>query len=1285
MAIDNDWLLENLSGSYSLGAVDDAVDSLIGEYDSFIDKINEDKRNYMMEAVSTMKEKIITSRVENVLELIDSTQFTDGDEFRTIGNSLSIIATKYTDGESDASAWTIKKISQEMDNSFEPITKVETAAVQDGYSGAANVISKKDLASSNNALPKSANEVVVPFAEVESASLSNPNSVLNVSQFIERYIPSSYEKEIDVVKLTIDTSLKNIKLSVSEASFIEQAITDAELKGSGSKLSDYTEVTAGTEASSYKDTINVILNYGDTYTVTVGGTNYQYTANGDDTAEDIASGLSDELGNDTDLSVSQDAGFWSTVFENGNGDKVFGWYAENTDDSLSYEVQMVVPTDSHDLTIEQDADNPEKIIITFEHDGSDVVYPTIGDIRDLVNSFEDVDTRVVVMPGFDPDEEYDTADNVTLDIGDSCIVIEASSEQTISTDGPDTKMLYTHISDYTAASTQVGTFEVIKFNPSDTYYVDINGNKANVDPSADGNESVVDEPSLAERFATLINNGAYDATASYSGNTVTLTAKNSGDSFPVSTSGENNYAEPIERETLLRYDVRNLPNVNAATILQLKKSGTVITDNNEPLNKTDVSRLSTSGIVFSDSYMMLPQVPDIVDSTNSFVPKISRTALSLEKTISKEKSKISTADNLVSPVIRSMPKLLFPLYSTEQAKSNRWFFVEAGANSVAAKPTIGVAMSTISPKDYERLVLQDTNATFSSTLASRLPNVGQSFESLTSLITEKVQSYNASGKKATIRLPLDAYKPKTMDIINDFLTEKQIDGFIKYALLPQIVSGSDFMDIDSAISDAKDILITNGQVVTYTNVTQSYKIELYIEDTTANIYDLKELFDNSKFTVVSVDRTPYYTDTVPVSTDKIEHPSTRIVIKEKIADDFIIAQDATELYKSLMELAIQIDDSLREQRFIALAGSYVIDASDLIELYSDELFADYVFGVNEAEVAPENNYGIGGVPIDATVTMSKLYFRNMRNQALMKPLKPFALGNEIPIEKLFAHMVPTLYIKNITPADGESWSVVDTNNDVHVEGDSSDTYEPYFIYLPESTPVEDKLFDEIARTGYFSSNVDRGINHSPTGISIRHVDSIWNLLMDAIEINDDGEIISINSARSYIQSLYQSFNAMSEIQFSMLLLKNNAYFDIQDDKRDNIYSPIVTLFLKILLYLKEKKSDIDYSSWKSTFDNIVGRIFVDDEEATNILPYEIFLSWVAGIGAHKAFSWSGDIEKDTTNYFSGLNADIFTSSKIKGVINSETEKTVNASLYTISWSMETVSDALVPSVTIKTT
>jgi hypothetical protein len=1225
MRIDNDWLLENLSGSYSLGAVDDALDSLIGEYDALVDKISDDKRNYMMEAVSTMKDKIITSRVENVLELIDSAQFADGDEFRTIGDPLVVVAKRYKDGTTGEPAWTIEKITQEMEGVFEAKNEVLTAAVPGGYSNAVNTLTKKELAESSNAIQKNSNDISVPFATIQEVAASNDNGIINITDFVNRYIPTISEQQIDLIKLTIDNSLKNIVISMSEVSFIEHAMTDGELKGSGSKITDYMAVSAASPASSYKDTVHIVLNYENDYTINVGGVDYTYTASDFDTAEDIAAGLSDELGNDTNLSISTDTGYWSKVFENGAGDKVFGWYALNSDDSLAYEVGMIVPSDEHDLTIEQDSTNPEKIIITFEHDGFDPVYPTIGDIRDLVNSFEDVDIRVVVMPGFDPGDEYSVADDVELEIGASMIIIEASSDQTVTVStAEDKKYIYTHVDDFSAASDQIGTVEVIKFNPSNTYFIDIDGTQIDVDPSEAGNEIVIDEPSLAQRFASLINNANLNATASVNSSLITLTSASAGTSFTVSTSGEFNYVTPIERDTLLRYDLRNLPNVNNDIIMQLKKSGTVITSNREPLSKHDISRIISSGMVFSSSAMMMPQVPQLTDNTNNFVPGINQVSGKLESIVRKEAEKIENAEERISPVRRSMTEAIFPIYSTPQAKSNRWFFVEAGANSIAAKSTIGVALSTISPRDFERLVLQDTDATFSTALENRLPNVGQYYESITSLLTEEVASYNSTGLKAII--PISSYMIKSSDmmIIKRDLTQAQIDGFINYALLPGIVRAEEESDVDGSGVDGSGV---DGSDV-----------------------------DGSDM------------------------------------DGFISSPDPDELYTSLMELAIQMDDGLREQRFIALAGAYVIDASKLTSFYSDEFFADFVFGVNEVEAAPEDNYGIGGIPIDGTVTMSKLYFRNMRNQALTVPPKSFSLGQEVTLGELLTEIVPNVHILDLIPPESRVWRVQTYRYHYdYIELSKGATYDAgdcVHFGLGDQTDVEDRLYKEIARTGYFSSHVDLGINHSSSCFSKRFKESIWAILADAIEIADDGSIISLNSARAYMQSLYHSFDGLSKIELAMMMLRPSVFIDVEYEEQDNIYSPIVTIFLKILLYFKDKKDSIGYADWQTNFDKLVGKILEADEFATDLLPYDAFLAWVAGVGAHNAFTWSSDIVTDVTNIYATSGYEAAQEKRFRSIIEyggtGGGHAALSASDYTATWSVGEVDGNLLPQVVLET-
>jgi hypothetical protein len=429
MRIDNDWLLENMTGGYSLGMVDDAVDSVIEEYESLISKIKNDKRNYMIEAVSTMKNKIITSKVENVLELIDPDAITDGYEFRTIGSSsLSIVASRYTDGSQDMSAMNVEKIVANMSGSFIPKDDTLSAPIQGSYLGAINLYTVSDLQSSRLALSKTESLTILPFGTVEHVNQQDTRSIINKKGFLDRYIGSRFHSVVESLKMSIGSGLREVRLSSVEAPFIEYNITDGELKGSGSKMTDNVITTQATASSDYSDEIYVVLNYEDDYSIVIDGTTYTYTANDFDTAEDIAAGIEGEISADASISVSTDTGYWSIVFENGNGEKVFGWYAENTDDSVQYSVEMIVPTDTHDLTIEQDGTNPEQILITFEHDGFDPVYPTIGDIRDLVNGFADVDIRVVVMPGFDPGDEYSTADSFDLEQGASKVMFTASKQ-----------------------------------------------------------------------------------------------------------------------------------------------------------------------------------------------------------------------------------------------------------------------------------------------------------------------------------------------------------------------------------------------------------------------------------------------------------------------------------------------------------------------------------------------------------------------------------------------------------------------------------------------------------------------------------------------------------------------------------------------------------------------------------------------------------------------------------------------------------------------------------------
>jgi len=1177
MSSSQGWILDALNGVYTADTIGDYVNELADRFDRFMSRLTDDERNYLLEAASAMKDKLITSKIEGVISLQNPDDISSGDEFLLEGDKLKIISDNFEDPTSQHNLGSIETL---MSSDFYKKRDIVSAPVNKNSFGESNTVSVTDLSIMQDAVSKNATAIVSTKASVNSVEASNPNSIVNVGFFKNRYILSRFIASTDSISLSIPVAYQVANLKSCSIGYVEQDITDGELKGSGSKLTDFVVDTPASQGSNYVDNIHVVLNYENTYTINIDGTDYSYTAQEIDTAEDIASGLESELSNNAELTVSTDIGYWSKVFKNDNGDKVFGWYALVEDDSRTFAVKFVVPSDTHDLTIEVDPNNPDGIIITYEHDGFDPVYPTVGDIVDLVNNFGESEIRVVIMPGHTSDEEYNTADNFSLDIGASKIIIEASKQLSVGVDTTSEpyKFTYTHVSDYQAPATFSGHFEVVKFNPADTYYVVIDGTQITIDPSQPEYSSVTDEASLASAFVASINSASLGVTASSTATVVAITADSGGVSHTITTSGENNYQVPIERSTILRYDLRNMPRLGEPIEVPLRKGGEQITSKLEPLSNSDINNIVNSGFVFNRLALMLPSAPAVFDKDNNFVPAIKDVAGSANQYANSMHESIAAGDTRVKPVIRSFARISSRLNTTGEALSNRWFFVEAGSNSLAPSTSIGIGLETISPEDYERLVLQDANKSFSSARENRLGIQEGTFESLTSLVTEDVPSYNAGGFYAEIPVSKAIISTGQLDIIKEELSDMQIDGFVKFALIPKIV-----------YSDAPD----------------------------------------------------------------------------KTKEDVIETTRPDELYRALMELSLQMNDALREERFISLAGAYIIDSSELPDYFGDEDYRGLVFGVYEDEVPPENNYGLGGIPIDQTVTMSSLYFRNMRN--LSMPIANKSASSAISVGPEDAYMLscPSGIVSIDVLPSGESIYDIRCSNGR--------------IEKPRDTRLDDFIYRELARTGFFTSKIDVALNHSVYGYSSAFSDSVWSVLMNGVEIRDDETVVGINSARTIIQNYYNTFEGGISIdELAVLMSPSKRVFGgtviaktnttgsdetnvITDVKNVSQYGAITTLFLKVLLFFREKKDTIAYTDWEGKFNGIVGRIFQDDELATDILSFGLFNVFVCEVGAHSAFSYSTDIYNTAKSYMDGLDMSVIASAASKNVD------------YTAEWKMDATS------------
>ncbi len=1136
MGIENSWLIENITGAYPLGEIDDGVDGLIESYDSLLTQITEDERNYMAEAISTTKDKIITSKVAGVVSLVDPDAFVDGTDFSVDGAGIIIEANKFTDGEAIPTAWTPGRMVTEMDGVFLAKSETIMSPVASSYLSAANLITVSKLESSSDAMIDDATEKTVGFAKINMVDVGNENAVFNTDAFKNVFIQNRSEGITPTLSLNIDSSLYNIDLRATSISHINHNLTDVELKGAGSKLSDYSETASASPATDHVDNIFVVLNGEDTYVVTVDGSDYSYSAQVTDTSADIAAGIQSSLSGVSNMVVTRDVGYWSKVFENTNTERPIGWFAENINNTLSYEVEMILRTEAGDLTIEQDGINPEKIIIHFEHDGFDPIYPTIEDIVLLTNGFGDVDIEAVLMSGYSSSQDA-TVDSFTLETGDSQLILTATEAKTIST-ANDYRTDFFHVSSFGAAVTQAGTVEVIRFSASDTFTITIDGTAYDIIPGDPGFESVVSDITLAVKFMEIINAGS-DASATLSNLVMTIMGLVPGTAFTVTTSGEVGYTQPAERDTLLKYDIRNHLLREDNMISQLLKPLSAIRNLMTPLSKSDLTSLLASGYIYHGSALFLPQVPSVVDDNETLIPRVSYASGYLEARVRLDMASVLEAHNNVSQISRSMPELKVGINATEAASSNRWYFVEAGGNGLASKTSLSIALETVSPKDYERLVFQDANATFSTLLEDRLPDVGQTFESILSLLTKDIPSYNKGGLYSSIDLNGQIFDKSEITSIKAEIGEGAIDSFIKYALLPSIAS------IDT--------------------------------------------------------------------------------------------------YLYLLHLAIQIDDAFMEQRFIALSAAMVADSSQLASLFSDPHFCDYVFGVNEAEVVPENNYGLGGIPIDGTVTMDKLYFRNMRNLAIPPASKEAAIFSPENLGTSIFSVVSEHALGEITTnssSEGKSVVVTSKANSIssQLPMDMSSIVNGSYIGVGDigdfDSDPEDFIMEELIRTGGFTARLDTAIGHARTCHSLKFNASVFEPLMDLIEITSSGSIVSINNGKSLTQALYQSFDTVSPDRLITMLAKTDSMRNA--NSANNIYSAYSILSTKIALYLKENDGTIDYAAWPGEYEEIIGRLFLDDELETGILPYDVFECWMVSTGIHNLFAWAADVETSVLAIYSGL-------------------------------------------------
>jgi len=1119
---------EALSVGRSLQGLSKSVEGIVCSFDNMMSKLQKDKNNYFKQGLGMSNKKIVTKELVGIIKSISDTEIGTGNKFHLETSDISVVASAYTSQSQDA--WTGANIKNKMISTFVPKKITLDDKISTEYSWISNTLTKKQLSKKSNAIFKTGEQIAVTKSIVSEDVLS-PNYMISRNSFSNRFNILPRFGRMKNIKLSFEKDIAGIELSDATVGEINQNLTDAELNGSGSKISQFVttqEPVAGTDDVTI---INLIRLKEVNHSIRIDGTDYTYTYATDDTLDDIEAGLEDALAEVDGIDIVATMGYYSMLFKDDDGDKVFNWLVRDETEDVEYIVEMITPSDEHDLTIEaSDTDSGgKKITITFEHDGSDVVYPLIADIVDLVNTFDEAPFEVIKMDGFKDDDEYPYNDTVTLEQFQSKMQISFTRDADVSFVSGDTwQVEVTDISNYNAATPQISECTIVKFNKEDTFSITLADTETAIDASQ---EAVSSESELASLFETKINDANLSMNSNTEGAKIVLTATTAGEQITLSNSGENNYTIPVERNTILRNDLKELPKLDSFELSFLKKQHGQIYHKKMPLNKYEAQQLTFDGILANPSNVFRPILSHPISSSENSVCSVGRFIRKASKIINASSENLIHSSEGINPVPRGSAVIETPFNSTQAGLADRWFFAEAGSNCLATKDSLREVLTTIAPVVYEKKILGTENNTFSEILSERLYKGNKIFGSLNALCTEDISVKKHADKKAFFSNYEKCWIEDSYGV-----SEETIENFVMDARVPQ------------------------------------------------KKYSKKQ-------------------------------------------------------YTFLFRLAASLDDDLREERFIALASAFVAPYYYLTEFFVQEDLAIELFGTDDPEDSPDNNYGIDGVPIDSHVTVKDLYFRNFRKMALPLTEKVYPFD---------ASMLIDSYTALLFQGDFEI-SNIESNKSLYIQDRYLEEKVPLSLCQHKITKyqlqakisdssAEDYCYGEIVRKGYFADSLSLAINHSLSGYSKKHKDSLWSILMDAVEITDGGDIVSINSAKSMLQTLYHSYTTvLTKEELGTLLLLNT----IMTQNNTNHKNALHTIFLKIFFYLKSKGDSIAYSDWKTNFDSITGLLFTDDEEKTDLLPYDWFLVWICLISGSKAFSYSTDIEDAFSNVFPTMSGTLF--------------------------------------------
>jgi len=461
-----------------------------------------------------------------------------------------------------------------------------------------NLVAYKDLLMRDDLIPKSTDKLTLLRAYLTKISKISDKLLITKKIFRENFITKfSVPDEINIEFSNLDT----IYLKSGFFKEIVLDYTDVELKGSGCKLSDFNETK---KASAPQDQIvEIMVNVlwpDEANTLTINGTDYSYTPSSDDTPDVVADTLGDSIDIDG-VSYETQAGYYTASPQDDDNEIKLAWYIEDTTADKSYHVTLQSDNSSeHDLEVNWDADNGQ-LTVTYASDGSDTIYPTIGDLIDAVESNSPVKV-LLVNANYTRDDEYPYEMDFDLDQYDSKLVITSTKEELNITGSPDGLFGINEVQPYKPGIHQEGNVQVVTFRRGYKYYIKIDDTEYDVDTTDNNNPNVNSKNSLIKAFVDLINGGDL-ANATSDLDKIVLTLKDYN-SHTITTSGAIDYKEPLPRDIQVKYDFDGYMFQSDTTKLT-KQAALNVTElsRNSVLCKTELDRLLDKAYYASSQYI----------------------------------------------------------------------------------------------------------------------------------------------------------------------------------------------------------------------------------------------------------------------------------------------------------------------------------------------------------------------------------------------------------------------------------------------------------------------------------------------------------------------------------------------------------------------------------------------------------------------------------------------------------------------------------------------------------